>query len=98
MESSGYQLSPSEFWKHFGIARPPILAREAPSATLRLLPGVLLTVAEAAARLHVSRATVYKLCEAGQLAHLRISTHAIRIPEASVAALLGNAQGATWQP
>ena len=39
----------------------------------------LLTVKEAAERLKVSTATVYALCASGRLAHLRISTHAIRI-------------------
>jgi excisionase family DNA binding protein len=39
----------------------------------------LLTVKEAAEQLKVSTATVYALCASGQLAHLRISTHAIRI-------------------
>ena len=39
----------------------------------------LLTVAEVAELLRVSRATVYKLCEAGQLRHIRVS-NSIRIP------------------
>ena len=63
---------------------------EAPSPSLRVLPGVLLTVAEAAARLGISKATVYTLCETGKLRHVRVSTHAIRIPEESLAALLEN--------
>jgi len=46
------------------------------SACLRLL-----TVKEAAVRLRVSPATVYGLCERGELRHVRISTHAIRIAE-----------------
>jgi excisionase family DNA binding protein len=41
--------------------------------------GVLLTVKQTAERLKVSRATVYALCEAGRLAYVRISTHAIRV-------------------
>jgi len=42
---------------------------------------LLLTVKEAARRLKVSTATVYALCESGQLPHARISTHSIRIAE-----------------
>ena len=38
----------------------------------------LLTVAEVAKRLAVSRATVYALCERGELRHLRVS-NAIRV-------------------
>jgi len=41
----------------------------------------LLTVKEAAALLRVSPATVYGLCERGELRYVRISTHAIRIAE-----------------
>lgn len=41
----------------------------------------LLTVKEAAARLRVSPATVYGLCERGELRYVRISTHAIRTAE-----------------
>jgi len=51
--------------------------------------GPLLTVKEAAAQLKVSAATVYGLCEAGKLAFTRVSTHAIRIAEADLAAYLG---------
>lgn len=49
---------------------------------LRLVSGPLLTVRDVAAQLRVSAATVYSLCERGQLEHLRIS-NAIRVtPEA----------------
>jgi excisionase family DNA binding protein len=51
--------------------------------------GPLLTVKEAADRLKVSTATVYALCEAGELAFTRVSTHAIRIAEVDLAAYLG---------
>jgi excisionase family DNA binding protein len=44
----------------------------------------LLTVKEAAARLRLSTATVYALCERGVLRHVRISTHAIRIVESDL--------------
>ncbi len=48
--------------------------------------GPLLTVREAAERLRVSPATVYKLCEAGKLAHVRLGTHAIWIAAGDLAA------------
>jgi excisionase family DNA binding protein len=41
---------------------------------LKTLPERLLTVAEVAATLSVCQATIYKLCERGELAHVRIST------------------------
>lgn len=41
----------------------------------------LLTVKEVAARLRISTATVYGLCERGRLPYVRISTHAIRVAE-----------------
>jgi excisionase family DNA binding protein len=43
----------------------------------------LLTVAEVAELLRVSRATVYKLCEAGDLAHVRVS-NSIRVAAESL--------------
>jgi excisionase family DNA binding protein len=48
----------------------------------------LLTVKEAAARLRVSTATVYGLCERGRLPYIRISTHAIRIAEQDLSAFI----------
>ena len=48
----------------------------------------LLTVKEAAARLRVSPATVYGACERGELRHVRITTHAIRIAEPDLSAFL----------
>ncbi len=48
----------------------------------------LLTVKEVAARLRTSKATVYALCERGQLAYVRISTHAIRVDERDLAELV----------
>lgn len=47
-----------------------------PSATLRALEGRvgrLLSVREVAAQLGVSTASVYRLCDRGELAHVRIS-------------------------
>ena len=46
--------------------------------------GRLLTVREVAARLRVSRATIYRLVQAGALPVLRVS-NSIRIPEAALA-------------
>jgi excisionase family DNA binding protein len=46
---------------------------------VRGVPGALLTVREVAARLRVSRATVYRLVRAGALPVLRVS-NSIRIP------------------
>lgn len=46
-----------------------------------------LTPGEVAARLQVCRATVYKLCEAGQLGHARVGL-AIRIAEQQLEAFL----------
>jgi excisionase family DNA binding protein len=60
------------------------------TATLLALRGGadnLLTVREAAARLHVSTATVYALAERGELPHVRIS-NAIRVLPADLAAYL----------
>ncbi len=48
----------------------------------------LLTVREVAGLLRLSTATVYKLCERGELAHVRVS-NAIRIAPASVASFPG---------
>lgn len=48
----------------------------------------LLTVAEIADRLSVSTATVYKLCDRGELAHVRV-LNAIRVGEADLAAFVG---------
>ena len=49
------------------------------------LPGPLLTVGEVAARLRVSRATVYRLVHLGTLPVLRVS-NSIRIPASAVMA------------
>ena len=46
----------------------------------------LLTVKEVAARLRTSTATVYGLCDRGELAYVRVSTHAIRVDERDLAA------------
>jgi len=44
----------------------------------------LLTVKEVARRLQVCNATVYKLCDKGELAHVRI-LNSVRIPQADLA-------------
>ncbi len=45
---------------------------------------VIAAVAEVARRLGVSTATVYKVCAAGRLGHVRVS-NAIRVPETALA-------------
>ncbi|WNG31858.1 helix-turn-helix domain-containing protein [Cystobacter fuscus] len=60
------------------------------STQLRALPGEperLLTVREVAERLSISTATVYRLCERGELSHVRVS-NALRISVASLEAFL----------
>jgi len=47
----------------------------------------LLSVRQVAQLLHVSTTTIYRLCEAGELAHLRVS-HAVRIAPADLVAYL----------
>jgi len=49
----------------------------------------LLTVREVAALLRVSTRTVYKLCDEGRLAHVRIR-NAIRVQRAALIALVGD--------
>jgi len=60
----------------------PVAALRSPFAAPVLQPGrdaaVLLSVREAAARLGVCTATIYTLCERGELAHVRV-LNAIRI-------------------
>jgi len=47
----------------------------------------LLSVREVASRLRVSTATVYRLCDRGELIHIRVS-NAIRVPPADLEAYL----------
>ena len=54
--------------------------------------GRAFTVREVAGRLRVSTATVYRMCERGELGHVRVS-NAIRVPEAAVAALINCSRG-----
>jgi len=59
------------------------------AAGLLLSRAPLLSLAEVAARLSVSRATAYKLCNSGELPHVRIR-NAIRVSDAQLAAYLSN--------
>ncbi len=51
----------------------------------------LLTVRETAARLSVTTATIYALCERGELPHIRVS-NAIRISPEDLAAFIGRSR------
>jgi excisionase family DNA binding protein len=51
----------------------------------------LLTAREVASRLRICTATVYRLCEAGQLGYVRVS-NAVRVPSASLAVYIQNAR------
>ncbi len=51
----------------------------------------MLTVREAAGRLAVATATVYKLCARGALEHVRV-LNALRIPPAALAAFVAAAR------
>ncbi|WP_240357933.1 helix-turn-helix domain-containing protein [Myxococcus vastator] len=64
-------------------------------ARLCALPGGAerpLTVREVAERLAICTATVYRLCERGELAHVRVS-NAIRVRPADVDAFIARGQG-----
>ena len=63
----------------------PIVVQATLSSDLVAI-GPYLTVREVAARLRVSTATVYDLCESGGLTHVRVS-NAIRVAEVSSALL-----------
>jgi excisionase family DNA binding protein len=47
----------------------------------------LLTVREVAEKLRICTATVYRLCESGELGHVRIS-NAVRVPESALRAFM----------
>jgi excisionase family DNA binding protein len=70
--------------------RPPARSTAATLADLKVLWGGrdrLLRVAEVAEHLGVCAATVYRLCETGELPHVRI-TNAIRVRPADLAKFL----------
>ena len=60
---------------------------------MRTVPA-LLTLREVAAALRVSSATVYGLCERGELAHFRVA-NSIRVPREAVEALTAGALART---
>jgi excisionase family DNA binding protein len=87
----------------------PVTAFTKPFVT-RLLPGgraglrlhrggeeYLLTVAEVADRLGVSTATIYKLCDRGDLVHIRV-LNTTRIAPAALAAYLADSATSGEQP
>ena len=65
----------------------PIVVQARPSPNNSTAIGPYLTVREVAARLRVSTATVYDLCESGGLAHVRVS-NAIRVAEGALRGFL----------
>jgi excisionase family DNA binding protein len=76
------------------VVRVPV----APRAQLHAIQGGagrLLTVREVAERLSVSTATIYTLCERGELAHVRIS-NAIRIEPAGLEAFISTRRMGEW--
>ncbi len=77
--------SPS-FGEFRSQANAPVMQEVATGTCPRLL-----TVKEVAARLCTSTATVHALCERCELAHVRISTHAIRISEPGLAMFIRSA-------
>ena len=66
------------------VAPLPPVATPFGALVVRGVPGALLTVREVAARLRVSRATVYRLVQGGAVPVLRVS-NSIRIPAAALA-------------
>jgi excisionase family DNA binding protein len=54
----------------------------------KLVPRLLLTVAQVGEALQVGRTTVYRLIQAGELATVHVG-RAVRVPRASVEAWLG---------
>jgi excisionase family DNA binding protein len=72
----------------FAVGAKNFVTRLLPEARTTALSGLpLLTVRDVAARLGVSKATVYKLCEKGTLTYIRVS-NAIRVEPASLEAYL----------
>ena len=70
----------------FGIL-VPVVSPGFPVQSLKRPGAPLLTAAEVARLFGVCRATIYKLCAAGQLAHVRVS-NAIRFERGAVEAFI----------
>jgi len=69
------------------ICRPGVATEKAPWLELPVEP--LLSIKEVAVQLGVCRAVAYRLCEHGELPHVRIS-NAIRVAPAALAAYLAS--------
>jgi len=69
------------------ICRPGVATEKAPRLELPVEP--LLSIKEVATQLGVCRAVAYRLCERGELPHVRIS-NAIRVAAAALAAYLAS--------
>ncbi|MBK9516171.1 MAG: helix-turn-helix domain-containing protein [Anaeromyxobacter sp.] len=65
--------------------------------TVSAEPERMLTVLEVARLLRVSTATVYKLCERGELAHVRV-LNALRIPQLALHSLKAGGRRPGPQP
>jgi excisionase family DNA binding protein len=68
-----------------------LLDASAPGSEVRPRLQALLSVRKVAALLGVCSATVYRMCEKGELAHFRIR-NAIRVPVATLKAYLARAR------
>jgi excisionase family DNA binding protein len=63
------------------------------NGTVEAAPQLLLTVAEVAGRLHVSRQTVWRRVRSGELRAVRVGGHLVRVPADAVDELVRNYNG-----